>query len=310
MLDFVVKSLLYIVLPIAIAIYVFVNRKFSYFKDRNIPANSYSFLNILGDVAGASYEKHFTQNIVEFYEKYKTKDVIAGFYLMMLPWYVIIDLDVIKNILIRDFNSFVDRCQYYNEEDDPLSAHLFNIEGEKWKFLRSKLSSTFTSGKIKIMYATIAEKGGELVKALENSIKDGPVEIGNISTRYTIDVISSVAFGLESHALLNEDAEILRMADDVFNVKGLKIFKFFFLQAFPKFSKFFRLTSLQPDIAKYFLNLIRSVVCYRETNKVHRSDFLNLLMQLKEKGSIDGDEASKDGKKFTFNEVAAQSFVL
>lgn len=310
MLDCVVKTLLYYVVPIGLFLYYFVNKKFSYFKDRNIPANSHSFPNVLGDVAGAGYKIHFTQNIVKVYEKFKNRDVLAGFYQMMSPWYMLTDLDLIKNVLIKDFSSFVDRGQYVNEEDDPLSGHLFNIEGEKWKFLRTKLSPTFTSGKIKMMYATIAEKGDELVEALENSIRSGPVEIKNISTRYTIDVISSAAFGLENHSLQNKDAEILKIADDVFNIKGIKIFKFFFLETFQKFSKFFHLKTLQPDIANYFMNVIRSAVDYRVTNKVQRPDFLNLLIQLMEKGSIDGEEASKDGRKFTFNEMAAQSFVL
>lgn len=286
------------------------NKKFSYFKDRNIPSNVHSFPNILGDLVGAGYKRHFTESLVDVYQKYKNKDAIVGFFQLMSPWYMITDLDVMKNVLIKDFNTFIDRGQYYNEEDDPLTGHLFNIEGEKWKLLRTKLSPTFTSGKIKMMYATIAEKGDELVEVLEKSIRSGPIEVKNISTRYTIDVIASAAFGLENHALQNKDAEILKMADDVFNIKGLKVFKFFILETFQEFSKFFHLKVLQQECANYFMNVIRSTVNYRESNKVQRPDFLNLLMQLKNKGSIDGEEASKDGRKFTFNELAAQSFIL
>lgn len=310
MMDCVVKTLLYFVLPTVIALYFFMNKKFSYFKDRNIPSNVHSFPNILGDLVGAGYKRHFTESLVDVYQKYKNKDAIVGFFQLMSPWYMITDLDVMKNVLIKDFNTFIDRGQYYNEEDDPLTGHLFNIEGEKWKLLRTKLSPTFTSGKIKMMYATIAEKGDELVEVLEKSIQSGPIEVKNISTRYTIDVIASAAFGLENHALQNKDAEILKMADDVFNIKGLKVFKFFILETFQEFSKFFHLKVLQQECANYFMNVIRSTVNYRESNKVQRPDFLNLLMQLKNKGSIDGEEASKDGRKFTFNELAAQSFIL
>lgn len=60
----------------------------------------------------------------------------------------------------------------FNEEKDPLSAHLFNLGGWRWRALRTKLTPTFTSGKMKMMYGVMAECAEGLEKMLEQSAKN------------------------------------------------------------------------------------------------------------------------------------------
>lgn len=70
--------------------------------------------------------------ILQVYNECKGKDVICGFYNFIQPAFVVIDPDLAKNILIKDFNNFVNRGTYVNEEDEPLSGkksylfYLFN----------------------------------------------------------------------------------------------------------------------------------------------------------------------------------------
>lgn len=46
---------------------------------------------------------------------------------MAMPYFVTFDLDMLKNIMARDFNHFSDRGLYYNEKDDPLCEY-FSFE--------------------------------------------------------------------------------------------------------------------------------------------------------------------------------------
>lgn len=63
------------------------------------------------------------------------------------PQYMTTDLDIIKSILIKDFEHFSSHGFYNNEENDPLSFGLLALEDEKWKKMRSILSPAFSASK-------------------------------------------------------------------------------------------------------------------------------------------------------------------
>lgn len=110
----------------------------------------------------------------ENYEKFK-KHRFHGIYIFHQPLLLINDPELIRHVLIKDFNKFRDRGLYYNEKVDPLSGHLFLLPGEKWRKLRAKLSPTFTSGKLKQMFPLIQEIGDELIKVCEKTIAEGDI---------------------------------------------------------------------------------------------------------------------------------------
>jgi len=53
--------------------------------------------------------------------------------------------DMIKQILLRNFNIFYDRKVRSYEKSDSLSQNLFLVKGAPWKYLRIKMTPIFTS---------------------------------------------------------------------------------------------------------------------------------------------------------------------
>lgn len=105
----------------------------------------------MGNFNGLGKKYHTSDLMLRFYKELKGKGIFGGVYLFTTPIVIATDLEFIKTVLIKDFNYFKNRGTYFNESDDPLSANLFNIEDEKWQNLRTKLTPTFTSGKMKMM---------------------------------------------------------------------------------------------------------------------------------------------------------------
>lgn len=111
---------LYLILPAAVIIYFFFKKKYSYFSDLGIPHTKPSWP--LGNLQGVGSKYHFFDFVLNTYNENRGKDVICGFYSFIQPIYVVIDPELAKTILVKDFNSFVNRGQFVNDKDEPLTG--------------------------------------------------------------------------------------------------------------------------------------------------------------------------------------------
>lgn len=94
--------------------------------------------------------QNLAETTKEYYDYGKAKGYkFLGIYFFSRKVLLAIDPELVKNILTRDFAYFHDRGLYVDEVNDPLSAHLFSLEGARWKNLRAKLTPTYTSTKIR-----------------------------------------------------------------------------------------------------------------------------------------------------------------
>jgi cytochrome P450 len=84
------------------------------------------------------------------------------------------DLELVKNILVSDFQTFVDRTVSAVEECDPLLVKsLPLLKGELWRHLRTNLTPVFTSRKMKMMFYLVDTCGKELADCLKKATADG-----------------------------------------------------------------------------------------------------------------------------------------
>lgn len=175
--------------------------------------------------------------------------------------------------------------------------------------MRSKLSPTFTSGKMKQMFSIVASICDEMIDFLNESKQLAEIEMKNVLTRFTTDVIGNVAFGIDVGCIKNSKSEFLEMGVKVFNPAASQTMKIIFLTAFRKIAVHFNFKVTPKDVSDFFMSSIQKTVDYRESNNVVRNDFLNLLLELKNHGKLK-DEHGEPAGKITQNELAAQAFLF
>jgi cytochrome P450 family 6 len=210
----------------------------------------------------------------------------------------------VKNVLVRDFDNFRNRGFYYNEQDDPLSAHLFAIEDNTWKDLRAKLTPTFTSGKMKMMFGTVLETANRMVEHVRPiASRDEIFDIKDIVSRYSTDVIGTCAFGIECNSINDPEADFRVNGRDFFNPTTLQQYRVFFGTSFPWLARKLGFRAIQKNVSDFFIGAVNATVKHRKSNNVERKDFMHLLLEIQKKHE-------NNSEKFTDLDIAAQAFLF
>lgn len=270
---------------------------YQYWIKRGFPSDKPNFP--LDSLTGVGTKFHNSEKLDEFYRRFKGERVF-GLFFVFQPAIAVHDLDLIQSILVKDFSYFHDHFLYYNEKEDPMSANMVSIEGQKWRDRRTKLTSVFTSGKIKMMFDTIDSIADKFVKAMTSDIgKSNDLEISEWLARFTTDVIGNIAFGLDCNCLENPETDFRKHGRKLFRVDtAFSALKWLFINSFQSFSRKVGFMINEKGASDFFLKVFRETIKNREETNTERKDFVQLLLQLKSRGLL------------AFNEIAAESFIF
>lgn len=107
-----------IVAILALAVY-FVKKRFAYWKDMGVPYEAPIFPH--GNIKGIGIELHPFEVMRRIYTKCKPSGApFCGMFYYLKPVVVVLSLDFIKTVMVRDSTVFCNRGNYYNEEDGEL----------------------------------------------------------------------------------------------------------------------------------------------------------------------------------------------
>lgn len=310
---------LFIIIVFLIILYLFVlsKKNAKYFKDRGIC--------YLGNVNYQMVCKNL--NLVDSYLFWHKQAVdknqkIAGVMEMCSPTLVITDPDLLKQIMVKAFDHFVDRRSFkLSHHDYLLKKMLLMVTGDQWKSLRSKVSPTFTTGKIRRMFKIFDTSSRKLVSYFEKETANcSQIDLTDGYFKFTMDVIASAAFGIDSKAFDQKGNSIFQTMGEKLPIKfeGLNLIKIIFMALCPQLSEYLGLSFFSSDVQQFFSQMIKSAIKHREESGERREDFIQLMLEAKQNKhkKIDKNEeltdCEKDAEQFALDDddITAQSVLF
>ncbi|XP_017785219.1 PREDICTED: cytochrome P450 6k1-like [Nicrophorus vespilloides] len=245
----------------------YITQSYDHWRKRGIPyvRPSFPFGNIYPLV---SLKKCYGDILAQLHNS--SKGPVVGYWAINNPFLLIRSPELIKNILVKDFNHFSERAVSSNNHDRIFNDMLFSMHFHDWKILRTKLTPLFTTTKLKYVMHIFRESAQEMIDYLEEVSGDA-VDCKQISSQLTTNIFVGTGFGYKINCFKEVD-------------------NLFFISSIVKFNVF------TEDFLDFYRFHFWKVIKDREESGVKYNDFIDCYIQLKNEGDL-GDGITLDGDK-------------
>uniref|UniRef100_A0A6Q2ZB49 Cytochrome P450 3A n=1 Tax=Esox lucius TaxID=8010 RepID=A0A6Q2ZB49_ESOLU len=257
------------------------------------------------------YKKGFTRFDTECFQKYGR---IWGIYDGRQPVLCTMDRTMIKTILIKEcYNNFTNRRNFHlnGELYDALSI----AEDDAWKRIRSVLSPSFTSGRLKEMFGIMKQHSSNLLNGMKKQAEKGQaIELKEFFGPYSMDVVTSTAFSVDIDSLNNPSdpfvSNVKKMLKfDLFNPLFLLVALFPFTGPVMEKMKF---SFFPVEVTDFFYASLAKIKSGRGTGNTNgRVDFLQLMIDSqKDSKTKTGEEQNKGALNTVDHEILSQAMIF
>lgn len=273
-------------------LYNFIWKNWWYFSDRKVEF-------VRGwPIVGSLYkfflgQESIANSVDNLYRKFPNEPFF-GIYELTHPIFIIRDPNLVKKVTTQDFEHFLNHQTNFDVElDSLLGRSLFFSHDQRWRDMRSILSASFTGNKMRMMFDLVCESTQTFISTMKHSAQrddnDLEVEMKDLFSRYTTNVIASTAFGLEVDAVTDRNNEFYLAGKKITNFDGIQGIKLLLLDVIPNIMKILRIHFLDVNLCDYFRSVVLSAMSGREKNNVFRPDMIHLMMEAR-KGTLQNEE--------------------
>nr|XP_009678259.1 PREDICTED: thromboxane-A synthase isoform X2 [Struthio camelus australis] len=202
--------------------------------------------------------------------------------------------EMIKHILVTDFNNFTNRTKP-NLISKPMLDSILCLRDDRWKYVRSLLTPAFSDTKLREMIPLINQACDVLLSNLKVYADSGKAfDIQRCYKCFTLDVVGSVAFGTQVDSQKNPDDPFVKNCRTFFEMSLFKPLLILIL-SFP----FIMIPLLrilpnkkQKELNEFFIQTIKNAIIFRDQQDAaeRRRDFLQWMLDSRNSAASLGAE--------------------
>ncbi|XP_054157182.1 cytochrome P450 3A11-like [Oppia nitens] len=283
-IDLISVNSLVICLTLLGTLYLYLTRNFNYWSKRGL--NGPKPLPIFGTMWQLFFKPLGQINL----DNFKKFGKIYGVYTGNRPVLMVADPQLIKDMNIRDFHLFVDRNDF-RTGDELSDRTMLSLKGDDWKKMRSIITPTFSSGKMRSMHPIIID----CIKRLDKYLSDKKeVEMKKAMGSLTMDVIASCAFGtkIDTYDDLKSN-DFSKYAQKIFRGTWRVWISILLASTFPKLLKWTGIRFFDPKALEFFSTVINTIITKRKSESNGKyNDYIQLMINATNKSS--GDTNAED----------------
>ncbi|XP_053683281.1 cytochrome P450 9e2-like [Sabethes cyaneus] len=296
---------------IILLIYRYVSKKYEYFLVKPIPCVKPTFF--FGSTGAVFFLRR--DNVSHMNMLYYTfpDAKLIGLYDFMQPIVLLRDPEVIKKLIVKDFDHFSDHPAVMTNADDGESLFgnsLIALRGQKWRDMRATLSPAFTGSKMRHMFELVSSCARAMNGFFLAEMKAGKrleCEMKDIFSRIGNDVIATVAFGIQEDSLKNRENEFYIKGKEMLNFQSVMILvKILLFRCAPRLAQKLGIDFVDPQLTNYFKGMIVDNMKQRETHGIIRNDMIQMLLEVR-KGALKHSNNEQDQKDAGFATVEESS---
>lgn len=234
------------------------------------------------------------------------------------------DPEIAKAITIKDFRYFTSRRMFGFENTFLFDNMMTSVDGDKWKNIRSIVTTVFTAGKLKLMTSNIKVTSDIFCEYLEGLVKKDELLNHQKYQNFATDVVCSNFFGIAVDTINYPNHSLPIAIKKSFGVEFFNDLRFLILIFYPNFGKFIlehKLISIfHAESLQYITQVTNQIIEDRRSKKTVRNDFIQMMVDNAEPDTgeeINKEEQSEDIKAYknlkktlTNAEILSQSIMF
>ncbi|TDG50951.1 hypothetical protein AWZ03_002606 [Drosophila navojoa] len=283
-------SLALLLLSLALlCIYLYLEQRYSYFRRHrltHIPASSWTPFGHLKQLLLLRIS--FGDLFKEIYADARIQHAkLAGFYVFQTPALMLRDPELINLVLIKQFNSFLNRYEAADARHDPMGALTLPLaKYPVWRESRRCMSQMFSSGRMKQrMYPLMQQVLHELEQHLDRRMggrSEQVLPLSEMCQLYTTDVTGRLFYSWDVGGLRHGESLLRDQTKQLLHPNLTKVLHFMCIFFLPQWTWLLRAKVFAAGYARFMRQLVERQLRQRcqKRNPLADVDLLGLLEPL------------------------------